>query len=284
MRPAPGPTWTETDFPTEDDSMNTAKRFGAYALLVITAMWVAKVSPAQSPFDGTWHTNMATAKFSPKPIVFYISQGWYHCVSCNPAVDTPADGQDHPVTGQIYDTINVKEVDPKTIAITFKKDGKVQAEQTRTVSADGKTLTVKQTAHPMNSDQPVTVEVTDKLLGIPPSGVHATSGNWQTSKAQESENAVTVTYKTNGDELTMSDPTGITYTAKFDGADYPIKGSYFADAVSLKKVDTHTIEETQKREGKVTEVNTISVSGRTMTIKSENKVTDRTSSFTATKK
>ncbi len=79
---------------------------------------------AQSPFDGTWKTNTAQTKFSPKPNVFYLSQGWYHCVSCNPAFDVKADGTDQAVTGQSYDTISVKEADPNSIAVTAKKDGK----------------------------------------------------------------------------------------------------------------------------------------------------------------
>ena len=264
--------------------MKKVTRYGACALFVMTVLWVATASVAESPIDGTWHTNMAQAKISPKPNVFYLSQGWYHCVSCNPVVEVQADGQDHSVTGQTYDTTNVKEVDDKTIAITTKKDGKVVLEQTRAVSADGKTLTVKSTSHPMNSDQPVTSEVVAKLVGIAPAGVHATSGSWQISKVQESDNGVTVTYKTNGDELTMTDPTGVTYTAKLDGTDSPAKGSYFYDTVSLKKIDAHTIEETEKRNGNVVEVNTMSVSGKTMTVKSTNKVTDRTSTYVATKK
>ena len=49
----------------------------------------------------------------------------------------------------------------------------------------------------------------------------------------------------------MSQPTGESYTAKLDGKDYPAKGSYTYNSVSLKRVDYHTIEETDKREGKV---------------------------------
>ena len=263
--------------------MNKVERYGACALFALAALGAPAASVGQSPIDGTWKTNMAQAKLSPKPNVFYISQGWYHCVSCNPAIDAKADGQDQPVTGQAYDTIAVKEVDPKTISITTKKAGKVVYEATRSVSADGKTLTVKTTSHPMTSDQAVTSELTAKLVGIAPSGVHATSGSWQVDKVKESDNGVLVTYKTNGEELTMTDPTGESYTAKFDGNDYPVKGAYGFNAVSLKKIDPHTIEETDKRDGTVIEVTTMKVTGKTMTITSTNKQTDRTSTFVATK-
>lgn len=264
--------------------MNKTERYVACSLLFASALWAPAVSRAQSPFDGTWHTNIAQAKLSPKPNVFYLSQDWYHCVSCNPAVDVKADGTDQPVTGQSYDTLSVKVADPNTLQFVAKKGGKVTFEQTRTVSANGKTLTVKTTSHPMNSDQPVTAEVTASLVGIAPSGVHATSGNWKIGKVKESDNGLTVTFKSNGDEITMTDPTGVTFTAKLDGTDAPVTGSYTYNTVSLKKLDPHTIEETDKRDGTVIEVNKLTVNGKTLTIVSTNKLTDRTSTYTATKK
>jgi hypothetical protein len=255
----------------------------AGALFLTTALGMPAVSIAQSSFDGTWKTNMAQAKFSPKPNVFYLSQGWYHCVSCNPAFDAKADGTDQAVSGMSYDTISVKEVDPNTLAFVAKKAGKVDFEQTRSVSADGKVLTVKTTNHPMNSDQTVTAEASAKRVGIKPSGVHATSGEWQISKVSQSDNGLLTTYKTNGDELTMSTPTGESFTAKLDGQDYPAKGAYTYDTVSLKKINDHIIEETDKRGGKVVEVSKMTVTGKTMKIESTNKLTDRTNTLTATK-
>lgn len=253
------------------------------ALFVAASLCMGVAAFAQSPIDGTWKTNMAQTKFSPKPNVFYLSQGWYHCVSCNPAYDAKADGSDQAVTGQTYDTVSVKEVDPNSIAITTKKGDKVMGEQTRTVSADGKTLTIKSMSHPATSDQTVTATITAKRTGVKPSGVHATSGDWQILKVEESENGLTTTYKTAGDQVTMSAPTGETYTAKLDGTDAPVTGAYGFDTVSLKKINDHTVEETQKRNGAVVVVNTMTVSGKTMKVSSDNKVTGRTNSYTATK-
>lgn len=251
--------------------------------LCLALLCAGVAASAQSPFDGTWKTNMAQTKFSPKPNVFYISQGWYHCISCNPAFDAKADGTDQAVTGQTYDTISVKEVDPNSIAVTTKKGGKVVVEQTRAVSADGKTLTVAVNSHPENSDQTVTATSTAKRVGVKPSGVHATSGQWQIVKVVESDNGLTTTYKSTADGLTMSSPTGESYTAKFDGTDSSVNGAYGYDTVSLKKINDHTLEETEKRNGNVVEVNTITVSGKTMKVSSENKLTGRTNTYTATK-
>ena len=255
------------------------------ALLFVAALRAPAALLAQSPFDGTWKTNIAAAKLSPKPNVFYLSQGWYHCVSCVPAIDVAANGEDQAVTGQAFDSVSVKEVDPKTISLVTKKDGKALAEQTRTVSADGKTLTTKSTIHPINSDQAITTTVTAKLVGIAPAGVHATSGQWKVEKIQESDNGLLTTFKSNGDELSMSTPVGESYTGKFDGNDYPRKGTAGIDTISLKRIDSNTIEETNKRKGTVITVYkmTVSPNGKTMTIVSTNKLTDRTSTVVAIK-
>jgi hypothetical protein len=266
--------------------MHKTRRLAARALVFLAALCMSAICVAQSPFNGTWHTDLAKAKISPKPNVFYLSQGWYHCVSCSPAYDVKADGTDQAVSGQAYDTVSVSEVDPKTISITTKKSGKVVYEQTRSVSEDGKTLTVKTTSHPMNTDQPVVAEVTAKLSGVAPAGVHAVSGAWVIDKIKESDNGLDTTFKVNGDEISMSEPTGESFTAKLDGTDAPYKGSYGTDTVSVKKIDAHSIEETDMRGGQVIEVAkmTVSANGKTMTVVANNKLTDRTSTYIATKK
>ena len=262
-----------------------SNRLAVFALSLAALLSVAAVSRGQSPFDGTWKTDLSQTKFSPKPLTFYISQGWYHCVTCDPAYDVAADGQDHAVAGQSFDTISVTIVDPHSISVVTKKGGQADYEQTRTVSADGKTLTVKSTGHPANGGAATTFETTAKRSGMAPAGVHATSGQWIIQKQTGSDNALLTTYKMNGDQFTMTSPTGETYTAKFDGADYPATGSHYYNAVSLKKINANTIEETDKRDGKVVDVDTMTVSanGKMMTEVDNDKVTGRTSTFVAKK-
>ena len=266
--------------------MSSIKRSVVCALLLMAALCAAAASQAQSPLDGTWRVDLAQTKFSPKPLTFYISQGWYHCTgSCNPSYDIAADGQDHPVAGHSYDTLSVTIVDDHTITAVGKKGGTVIFEQTRTVSADGKTLTVKSTGHPMSGGPSTTFETVGKRIGNAVSGVHATSGDWVIVKQSGNSSALLTTYKTSGDEITMTEPTGETYTAKFDGNDYPVHGAYGYDAVSLKKINAHTIEETDKRDGTVTDVSTMTVSanGKTMTVVDTDKLSGRVDTFTATK-
>jgi len=265
--------------------MNKMYRSIALALFLTPILLAPMSLFAQSPFDGTWHTKMDQSKFSPKPIVFSTKDGKYDCMSCGPQVHVKADGQDQSVTGQTYDTVSVHEIDSKSIELKTKKSGKPVYEQTRTVSDDGKTLTVKTTSHRPDSDQSTTAEATLTRVGKATAGANGTSGSWRVNKINQSENALSTTYKGNGDELTMSHPTGESYTAKLDGKDYPVKGAYGWTSVSLKQINDHTIEETDKRDGTVTDVAKITVSpdGKTMTVVDNSKLTGRTSTYVATK-
>ena len=264
--------------------MNKISRFSWLALFCMPLLSTA-VSPAQSPFDGTWKNQPSKQKLDPKPVVEYIAQGWYHCESCVPPLTVKADGTDQSVSDQDVDTQNIKVVDDKTVSVVGKKYGKVAFEQTATVSADGKTLTVKGVGHPPNGDKPVEYTTILKRVGTSHPDVHATSGKWLVVGGQASENAQVTTYKTNGDELTMTRPTGESYTAKFDGNDYPVKGSYGYDQVSLKRVNNNSFEETDKLKGKVIEVDTWTVSkdGKTLSVVAVEKPSNRTNTFVATK-
>ena len=265
--------------------MKKVVRFVVCALFFIVAPSIVVSASAQSPLDGTWRTLLNQTKFSPKPLASYLSQGWYHCVSCNPSFDVQADGQDHPVTGRSYDTISVHEADAKSIEITTKKAGTTISEQTRTVSADGKTMTVKTTFHPANGGAVVTSEAKATRVGLAPAAINPTSGSWRIASVQQSDNGLLVTFKTNGDEITMTEPTGETYTAKFDGVENPVKGSYGYDTVSLKRLGDRSFEETDKLKGKVVEIDTWTVAsdGKTMTVVAVDKPSDRKSTDVLTK-
>lgn len=263
--------------------MNRMKQYLVCTMIATGALCAATVAQAQSPFDGTWKTDLTQTRFSPKPLTFYISQGWYHCVTCNPTFDVAADGQDHAVSGQSYDSISVTVVDPHTISAVTRKGGQLDYEQTRTVSADGKTLTVKSTGHPVNGSAATSFVTIAKRSGKAPAGVHAASGQWVIQKQSGSDNGLLTTYKMNGDQFTMTSPTGEAYTAKFDGADYPATGAHSYNAVSLKKIGANTIEETDKRDGKLIDVSKMTVNGKMMTVVDNDEVTGRTSTFVAKK-
>lgn len=266
--------------------MKSIQRIAVFVLCFTPLFLAPTLLSAQSPFDGTWITNDDQSKPSPKPLVASLKGGMYECSTCVPKVSVKADGQDQPVSGQSYDTLNVHEINDKSVEFKTRKNGKPVYEMTRTVSDDGKTMTVKTVEHSPDGDKTATYEATAERIGKAPAGANAISGSWRLTKTSANENGRTTTFKSNGDELTMSNPTGETYTAKFDGKDYPAKGSFFYTSVSLKRINDHTIEETDKRDGKVTAVAkmTVSADGKTMTTVETNKLTGRTSTSVAEKK
>ena len=241
---------------------------------------------AQNAFDGTWRVSTQSAQFGGKPMTFSLQNGVYRCDSCVPKIDVNADGKDHKRTGSPYsDTVNVRAVDDHTIEVITKKGGKVVGTSKDTASQDGKTLTTEWSFVAENGQQG-NGKATYTRVAPAPEGANKASGSWQTDKIDNvSENVVTVSFKVTADGLSMSQPTGESYTAKFDGKDYPYKGDPGTTNVSLKKIDANTIEETDKRDGKVIFISrmTVSPDGRTMKIENTNKLYGTSSKFEATK-
>ncbi len=240
---------------------------------------------AQSPFDGTWMTKLDTAKLPDKPDKYSLSNNKYECLTCVPKVAVKADGTDQKVTGHpYYDTVAVKVVNASTVEIIEKKDGKVMYTDTETVSADGNMLNDKFTDN--SGTQPVTGEATSKRVSPAPTGSHALSGAWHTEKIDNvSNNGLTVTYQGTDNGLKMSDPNGNSYDAKFDGKEYPINGDSGHTLVSLKRIGDDTIEETDRRDGKIVGVYrmTVSADGKTIKAQYTDKQRGTTTAFTMEK-
>jgi hypothetical protein len=237
---------------------------------------------AQSPFDGTWKTNMTASKLSQKPYEFSVNNGIYDCESCSPKIkNLKADGQDQPVTGQNYDTMAVQVADANSIHVTGKKAGKPEFEQTRTASEDGKTLTVSSTNYPADGSASYKSESKWTRVSKGPAGSNATSGSWRIQTVNEDNAGLVTTWKGDGSKLSMSTPTGVSWEAKLDGKEYPVKGTYANETVSVKPLGERSIEATYRRDGKLESVDKITVSadGKQMTTVSDNKRFGRVSTF-----
>jgi len=240
---------------------------------------------AQSPFDGTWVSDVGAAQFSKKPHTYVLEKGMFTCSTCVPKVSVKADGQDHSVAGSNYfNTVAIHEVDANTTEEVDKKDGKIMYKDTMTVSADGKDLSDK--FEDDSEDKPVTGELILSRISKGPAGSHAISGSWRTEKmANMSSNGLSVTLQSTPNGMKMSDNNGQSYDVKFDGKDYPIQGDPGQTMVSLKKVDANTLEETDKRNGKVvyTAHITVSADGKKMTYAGHDQERDRDSTFVLNK-
>jgi hypothetical protein len=230
---------------------------------------------AQSPFDGTWKADVKSANMGKKPDVYSLQNGMYACKSCVPAVSVKADGTDHAVTGHpYYDSEAVKVVDDHPVQFTRKKNGKVVDTSKDTVSADGKTLTFEFSDSSNTSAAPVVGKGTQMRVAAGLAGAHAISGSWRTTSYESvSDNGLTTTFKTDGDMLTMTVPTGQKYTAKMDGTEAPFTGDPGLTMVSVKKMGANKIQETDKRGSKVIGVQmmTVSADGKKMHVVYQNK-------------
>jgi hypothetical protein len=254
---------------------------------LLVALLMPALAMAQSIFDGTWKGDIKKAQMPKKPDVFLLQDGMFHCKTCVPPVDVKADGQDHKVAGHpYYDSVSVKVVDDRTIEETDKKDGKIVATFKIAVSPDGKTSTFEFTDSSATNADPVTGKGESVRVAKGPAGSHAISGSWRASKMESmSDNGRTFTFKVEGDSLTMTTPTGQSYTAKLDGTDAPYKGDPGTSSVSVTRIGQSMIEETDKRDGKVISIArmTVSPDGKTMTIAVNDKLHGTTMQFVADK-
>jgi len=259
--------------------------------LLLAGLLMALLAPcvalAQDAFNGTWKFQLDNAQFPKKPDVIVLKDGTYQCKTCVPVIDVKADGTDQAITGHpYYNSVSIKVVDDRTIQETDKKDGKTVATTKTTVSPDGKTETFDFSDSSNSNAEPVTGSGEAMRVAAGPAGSHAISGSWRMSKMSNlSDNGLLITYKVDGDMLSMSSPTGQSYMAKLDGTDAPYKGDPGTTSVSVKKVSKNTIEETDKRDGKVISVARLTVApdGKSVSVAITDKLHGTSSQFTAQK-
>jgi len=244
------------------------------------------LAPAQSQLDGTWKIDMNSVQLPRKPDVLLLQNGMYECKSCVPPISIKADGTDQKVTGYPYfDTMSVKVIDDHNVEGKTKRDGKVVGTEKDSVSADGDTLIVswRDSGQPTGGTQ--SGHYTSKRVAKGPAGANLLSGSWRGEKADASADAITWTYKVGGNQLTMTNPTGQSYTAKLDGTEAPYKGDPGTTSVSLKMLGKDTLEETDKREEKIISISkmTVASDGKSAKIVWDDKLHGTQASGTAIK-
>lgn len=122
------------------------------------ALSAAHAAPTDDPVIGSWKLNVARSKFTPGP-------GWrsqvrvYEVAPAGVSVTWTGvdaggetmrvsyaysyDGRDYPMAGSAsYDTLNAVRIDAWTVRSEEKRDGQTVGVAVRTVSPDGKVLTI----------------------------------------------------------------------------------------------------------------------------------------------
>jgi hypothetical protein len=159
-------------------------------------------------------------------------------------------------------------IDDHHVNSEAQKAGKQVDGVKRSVAADGDTMTVEWVYYGNPTGGPVNGVDTWTRVGKAPAGSNAISGSWRQAKADvATSDALIVTFKTAGDSLSMTTPTGQSYDAKIDGKEAPYMGDPGTTSVSLKRIG-NSIVETDYRDGKVISIALMSVAadGKTMTI------------------
>ena len=256
------------------------------AALLLSA-FAATPALAQSPFDGTWKADLSSLTMPQKPDVFAVKSGVYTCESCVPRIEVPADSVRHAVTGHpYYDQIAVRVVDPRTIRVAQRLRGKLMFLGESKVSPDGKTLAFafRDTSSPVG--KVVVGHGTEHRVGAAPAGAHAVSGSWQADKMQDITDAgLIVTFKTAGDTLHMSTPTGQSYDARIGGPAVPVQGDPAGTMAAVKRLSATSLQETDTRAGKVVGVMTMTAApgGRSMTVVWDDRVQGTVQTYKANK-
>ncbi|MHB8526671.1 MAG: hypothetical protein ACYDD2_11010 [Candidatus Acidiferrales bacterium] len=242
---------------------------------------------AQSAFNGTWKIDTNKARFSKKPDVYLLQNGMWHCKSCVPPINMKADGGDYKLASSspCSETASMKVIDGRTVLLTGKGKGRITYTDKGTVSQDGKTLTWEGTDTCKGESEPETSESEETRIANGPAGAHAISGSWRTVKASASENSLLMTMAVEGDTLSYSDPTGVSFAAKFGGPSVLMKGDPNHTMVAVRLVGKNTIVNTYRLNGKVVgyDRSTVAPDGKTMTIMSTDLSHARTNSVVAEK-
>lgn len=219
---------------------------------LIAAMLALPAAALASGFDGTWKTRLDSFKITGKADQFQVLDGTYTCSSCVPEVKVKADGSDQKVEGHdYYDTVAVTVMSPSSLHIVEKQAGKLATSTSYEVSTDGNKLTVRFQDH--TGGQVASGSFTEIRRAAAAPGAHRASGAWQPDQVHDiNEAARTYAYQMTNDQFSMH-WNGLSYNAKFDGKQYPVQGDPGKTMVTVKRLNDHTVEEIDHRQGKVTD-------------------------------
>lgn len=233
--------------------------------LAIGCLIAGTLCAADDPFCGKWKLDQAKSKIAGEQMKIQDLGGNKYTITFGAVSDTiTADGTDQPVHFGRTTAITVE--GPNTWKMVDKKDGKVTASMTHTLSDDGQTQTIKGTdTKPDGSTSDFTVEL--KRVG---SG-SGWGGTWESTDVKFTSPDEWDIEKYGAHGLTFNTPAyQDTLSMNFDGKDYPEKGPNVAPGSmsSGKRTDAHTIEMTDKVKGQVMDHTKFEVSpdGATLTL------------------
>ena len=156
--------------------------FGVAALLTISLAGTAAAQSKDDPSIGTWKLNVAKSKFTPGPPIqgdtrsYEVNEaGWLFVTTETTQPDgtrtgvrfaAKFDGKAYPQIGRFAPTVTMityEPVDRLTLKYTQRDtSGKIVSTNTRTVSADGKTMIIEQRTSTASGQPVVNVELFER--------------------------------------------------------------------------------------------------------------------------
>lgn len=232
--------------------------------MLIAGLATAALWAANDPFVGEWKLNPSKSKLIEVMKVGSIAGNKYAFDFGGGTESIAADGTDQP--GGFGTILSATIEGPDSWKIVRKKDGRVLLTAYWKLSGDGNTLMDDYTEFAANGS-PSNVKYVFKRTA----GASGFVGTWESTVTGTAIPVFVMKVQPyEGDGLSFIDSSqGVTTNLKFDGKDYPSVGAHVSAgfASSARRVNEHTLERTDKLNGKVTRTEQITLSsdGKTLT-------------------
>jgi hypothetical protein len=259
-----------------------------YAAPAILQPQSAAVTPKSlARFEGTWRIDTSRDEYGGRPVSRFIKDGIYRCGNCVTKVEVPADGRFHSFAGgQDFDAVAVSIRGPRQVDFQYRKAGRLAEKVSEHVSADGNTLTFRNVNLTSPDGKPITIEGQRARIGVLPVDAHPVSGDWRPlSGSKEAAEALTLTIRANGDDVTIIQPTGRSVSARVGGPAVPIIGDQAGRTMRIETPGPNALRTTTSIAGKDVQVGLIMVAadGRSLTFEVQDLGLGQTIKFVAVK-
>jgi hypothetical protein len=216
-----------------------------FQLLLVACLLLDTLWAASDPFVGDWKLNPSKSKIIDVMKVERLGGQKYAFDFGGGPEKIAVDGTDQ--TGVFGTMLSVTVEGPDSWKVVRKKDGRMLLTANWKLSQDGSSLTDKYTEFGPNGSPSTTNYLYQRTAAG--SGF---AGTWESTMPIDSAYVLQIRpYEDNG--LSFIKPSEkFTQNVKFDGKDYPIEGTVVQGLTSsVRRVDEHTLEITDKIEGKI---------------------------------
>jgi hypothetical protein len=238
------------------------------ASIVTAVVWSSMAAGASDPLVGTWLLSVEESRIrGGMRVTIERRGGAFRYSSAGVEFTALFDGDDYPIRGvSSHATVSLKRVDEHTIERIYKRDGNPVSGATLTVSPDGRFLTVKIRRLGVESAAQQWTNTYQKVPGS--SGMDRFAGIWERNPIRSLGNSLsTLTFELLEGGTLRFRADQVEYSAPPDAHTHKVIGTIVADSVSLKRINSRTLEEVWKDSGEAvaTVLRVLSEDGNNMT-------------------